>query len=119
MKQIWGEGWKRGWLLQILIALLIGLCGSFLPLFFPLAALALRVVFLWALSPAFGAWSACLLAQRGMTCYASWIAPPLLHAAVPWLCIGYPPAGLSMALCAFVSLVGAATGDVLYRRRQR
>ena len=108
--------WRRLWPVQILLLLVISLCATFLPLYVPAAATLLRVVFLWVLPPAAGAWTACLLTRCGLISYAAWIAPPLMHSVVPWLAIGYPPAGLSMALCAFVSLVGAAAGDVLYRR---
>lgn len=104
------------WLMQAAVMLLIALSATFLPLLFPVGSAVLRAVFLWLLPAAFGAWSACRLTCLGAISYAAWVLPPVIHTVVPWLFIGYPPAGLSMALCAFVSLVGAATGDVMYRR---
>ena len=104
------------WGVQLIVMLLISLCATFLPLLFPSISAPLRILFLWVLPAAFGAWSSCRLTRTGVISYAAWIAPPVVHSIVPWLSIGYPPAGLSMALCAFVSLVGAAAGDVLYKR---
>ncbi len=115
IKKVLSE-WRLLWPVQLLIMILISLCATFLPLLFLPAAALLRAVFLWLLPPVFGAWSACRLTRNGLISYAAWIAPPVIHTIVPWLTLGYPPSGLSMALCAFVSLVGAAAGDVLYRR---
>jgi len=108
--------WRILWPVHLLIMLLIALCAAYLPLLLPSASVPLRIVFQWLLPALFGAWSACRLTRCGLISYAAWIAPPFVHTVVPWLAIGYPPSGLSMALCAFVSLVGAATGDVLYKR---
>ena len=108
--------WRRMWPVQFLLFLLISLCATFLPLYFPAAALPLRIIFLWLLPAAAGAWTSCRLTRLGLISYAAWIVPPIVHSVVPWLTVGFPPSGLSMTLCAFVSLVGAAAGDVLYRR---
>lgn len=110
------RNWKLMWLLQLAIMLIVSLCASYLPLCFPSAVLVLRIIFLWFLPSLVGAWTACMLTRAGLTAYASWFLPPLVHSAVPWLLIGYPPSAASMLVCAFVSLVGAAVGDVLYRR---
>lgn len=110
------KNWRLFWPVQALIMLAIALCSTLLPLIFPTAALPLRVIFLWLLPSAAGAWTACILTQSGLTSYAAWILPPIIHSVVPWIILSYPPPPLSMLLCAFVSLVGAATGDVLYRR---
>ena len=112
------KSWRLLWLVQLILMLLIALADSYLPLLFPFAAIPLRVIFMWLLPLTTGAWTACALARAGLTAYAAWILPPVIHSVVPWLLIGYPPSAASMLVCAFVSLVGAATGDVLYRRER-
>ena len=110
------RNWKLMWLSQLLIMLLIALPATFLPLIFPTAAVPLRVVFMWLLPVTAGAWTSCALTRAGLTSYAAWVLPPVVHSVIPWLLIGYPPSAASMLLCAFISLVGSAAGDVLYRR---
>lgn len=110
------SGWRALWALQFFAMLLIALFATFLPLFFPYAATPLRVIFLWLLPCSVGPVTACIATRKGLISYAAWFVPPLVHSAVPWLCIGYPPTPGSMLVCAFLSLVGAAAGDVLYRR---
>lgn len=110
------NNWRLFWPVQALIMLVTALCATVLPLEFPAAALPLRVIFLWLLPAAAGAWTACVLTRSGLISYAAWIVPPIVHSIVPWIILGYLPSPFSMLLCAFVSLVGAATGDVLYRR---
>lgn len=110
------KNWKLLWPLQALSMLFIALLSTFLPLLFPAAALPLRIVFLWILPSAAGAWTACHLTKSGLISYAAWIAPPVIHSIVPLLALGYLPSPFSMLLCAFVSLVGASVGDVLSRR---
>ena len=110
------HNWRLMWLFQLLIMLLIALAATFLPLIFPIAAVPLRVVFMWLLPLTAGAWTSCTLARAGLTAYASWVLPPVVHSVIPWLLIGYPPSAASMLVCALLSLVGSAAGDVLYRR---
>lgn len=109
------SNWRFLWPVQLLVMLLNSLAATLLPLLFPAVVTPLRVVFLWVLPSVLGALTACRLARVGLTAYAAWLLPPIIHSAVPWLLIGYPPAPGSMLLCAFVSLVGAAAGDVLRR----
>ena len=110
------KNWKLLWPLQALVMLIISLLSTFLPLLLPAAAQPLRIVFLWLLPAAAGAWTACLLAKSGLNSYAAWIVPPVIHSIVPLFFLGYLPSPFSMLLCAFVSLVGAAAGDVLIKR---
>ena len=112
------KNWKLLWPVQALIMLIIALLSTFLPLLFPAAALPLRIIFLWILPSAAGAWTACLLTQSGLNSYAAWIIPPVIHSVTPLIALGYLPAPFSMLLCAFISLVGAAAGDVLSKRKQ-
>lgn len=111
------SNWRLSWLLQLVVMAVVALAATLLPLYFPAAALPLRVIFLWILPCTLGPASACLLTCAGLTGYAAWIVPPVIHSALPWVLIGYPPSPASMLICAFVSLVGAAAGDVLYRSR--
>ena len=111
------KSWKLLWPAQALLMLIIALLSTFLPLLFPAAALPLRIVFLWILPAAAGAWTACLLAKSGLNSYAAWIVPPIIHSIVPLLILSYLPSPFSMLLCAFVSLIGAAAGDVLSKRK--
>ena len=99
--------------------LIIALLATFLPLLFPTAAVPIRFLFLWILPSAAGAWTACILARSGLISYAAWIVPPIVHSIVPLAALGYLPSPFSMLLCAFISLVGAAAGDVLHQRENR
>ncbi|MBQ8507754.1 MAG: hypothetical protein IJ466_10040 [Clostridia bacterium] len=72
---------------------------------------------MWVLAPAAGLISACLATQKGLLNYAAWIAPPLMLLAGYWIIWGYPATPGPVLLDAFVSLVGAAAGEVLKRRR--
>ena len=111
------NSWRWQWGFQLMLMLIISLCSTYLPLFFQPAATFLRAVFLWILPLLVGPLTACRVTVCGLNCYVAWIVPPVIHTAVPWLCIGYPPPPLTMLLCAFLSLVGAAAGDVLARRK--
>ncbi len=108
--------WRLFWIVQALVMGIISLCATLLPLMFPAAQLFLRLVFLWLLPCVIGAWTACRLARLGLNSYAAWLVPPVLHTVLPWLVIGYPPHAGSAALCALISLIGAAAGDVLYKQ---
>lgn len=109
------SNWRVLWPLQALILALNALIATFLPLFFPQAVIPLRVMFLWIMPPVLGALSAFCLTRAGLISFAAWIVPPIVHSAVPWIALGYPPPPGTMLLCALVSLVGAAAGDVLNR----
>jgi len=115
IQKIFGN-WRLMWPLQALMMILIALCATLLPLLFPAAHMPLRLFFLWLLPCTVGAWSSFRLTRCGLTCYAAWLLPPVMHTAVPWLVLGFPPTPISMALCALVSLVGAAAGDVLNKQ---
>lgn len=72
----------------------------------------------WGVLPLAGFASSLWVARAGISCYLAWILPPVCMSAVPWLIVGYPPYAGSMFLCLFLSMVGAATGEVLRKRRE-
>jgi len=69
----------------------------------------------WTLVPLCGAATAYWLTRKGINQYLTWILPPVCYSALPWLVIGYPPKAGVMLLCVFVSVVGAAAGEVKNR----
>ena len=73
----------------------------------------------WGILPLFGFFSSLWLTLRGVNCYLAWLPPPICMGFVPWLMIGYPPAIGSAVLCAFLSIVGAASGDVILKQKKR
>ena len=106
-------GWIAAWLVQIAATLCVGALSALSLGIHP----ALYGAALWLLTPLFGAYTALRAGRRGLLNYAAWIAPPVCQCAAHVLSWGYvPPAG-AMLLCAFVSLVGAAAGEVLNQRR--
>lgn len=72
-------------------------------------------VCLWVLSPLAGAVSACLATKKGLLNYIAWLAPPLMLLAGYELAWGYLLTPGPVLLNAFVSLVGAAAGEVSRR----
>jgi len=68
---------------------------------------------LWAVMPVCGFISACLATRKGLLNYAAWIAPPVMEVLGNLIVWGYSPSVGPVFLCAFISLVGAATGEVL------
>lgn len=108
-------GWIVAWLIQIAEMLVICALGA-LALGLHPAAYALA---LWGIIPLTGAFTACRAVRRGLLNYAAWIAPPICLFAAHTAIWGYvPPAG-ALLLCAFVSLVGAAAGEVMIRQKQQ
>lgn len=101
-------------LLQLLVLLLL---SAAVPLVSVLLGLGpLLTAGYWAVVPLAGFLSALKVTRAGISCYLAWILPPVCMSAAPWLLIGYPPPAGAMLLCAFLSIVGAATGDVLNRQ---
>lgn len=89
----------------------------------PLAAVFLGASWLltagyWALLPLAGFFTALRVTRRGVSCYLGWILPPILMSITPWLLVGYPPYAGSMLLCVLTSMIGAAAGDVMNRRKE-
>ena len=75
-----------------------------------------RALMLWVAVPLAGLFTALQAVRRGLNNYLAWIAPAACLYAANRLVWGYsPPAGPAL-LTAFVSLVGAAAGQVLLQR---
>ena len=107
--------WPLVWLIQAAAMLALGLLTA-------LSALLGGVVhgiFLWALMPLGGMAAGCLATLRGLNNYLAWLAPPLMEIAASLLVWGYSPAVGPVFLCAFLSLVGAAAGEVCRRQGRR
>lgn len=68
---------------------------------------------LWVLMPIAGFISACIATRAGLLNYAAWLVPPLAQVGASYLLWGYPPSIAPVFLCAFIALVGAATGEVM------
>ena len=107
--------WLWAWLGQIAVMLAVSLLAS---LARP-ASEALYSLLTWALVPAAGLLTACAAVRLGLNNYLAWLAPaPCLYAAHYALWRFSPSAGAAL-LTAFLSLVGAAAGDVLNQRRKK
>lgn len=74
---------------------------------------------LWFLTPLAGFLSACIATRMGLLNYLSWLIPPIAQVAANLLLWGYSPAIGPVFLCGFISLVGAATGEVLKRAHDK
>ena len=107
--------WLWVWLIQIAAALLISLPIS-LSLWL---GGAVHAVCMWGLSPILGFISGLIATRKGLLNYAAWIAPPVMLFVGYELAWGYPPPVGPVFLCGFISLVGAATGEVLNQRQKK
>ena len=109
------HGWAWAWALQAVEALAAGFLAS-------LAYGAGAVLYgaaLWGLVPLAGLLTACRAVGRGLNNYLAWLAPPACLYLAHLLVWGFsPPAGAGL-LTALMSLVGAASGEVLNQRRRQ
>lgn len=105
--------WLWIWLAQIAVMALLSLLAS---LSFFLSSF-LYGLCLWVLLPLAGFAAAYLATVKGLLNYAAWLAPAIVLVAVHALLYGYAPHLGQIFLLSFVSLVGAATGEVVKRRR--
>ena len=101
-------GWLIVWLVQFAAVLALG-CILALSLW---VNHVLYSVCMWGLMPLIGLVSAYLATVKGLLNYAAWIAPPAAMALSHTIIWFYPPAAGPVLLCAFVSLIGAAAGEV-------
>ena len=104
--------WLRALALQVIEMAAVGLLAALAE-----GAGALpRALMLWVAAPLAGLFTACQAVRRGLNNYLAWIPPaPCLYGAnlLVW---GYAPPPGPALLTAFVSLVGAAAGQVLLQR---
>lgn len=73
----------------------------------------------WVIMPAAGFLSAHYATRKGLLNYAAWIVPPAAQVFANLLLWGYSPSIAPVFFCGFVSLVGAAAGEVIKRRHKR
>lgn len=102
-------------LLQAIIICILSAAVPLAAILFGLSA-ALTIGY-WVLLPLTGFLTAMRTTRRGLNCYLAWIAPPFCMCVVPWLLVGYSPYAGSTLLCVLTSIIGAATGDVINRRK--
>ena len=103
--------WLWIWLIQIAAMALLSLLAS---LSFFVSG-ALYGVCMWVLLPLAGAAASYLATVKGLLNYAAWLAPAIVLLAVHVLLYGYAPHLGQLFLLGFVSLVGAAAGEVVKR----
>ena len=106
--------WPLVWLAQILT---MAAAGALTALTHNVS-LTLYGVLSGAGMPVLGLISAYRATRRGLLNYAAWIAPPVCMALSHWLLWSYPPGPGPVLLCALISLVGAAAGEVLNRQEE-
>jgi len=104
--------WPLAWLAQIV---LMAVLSAAVALLAPVSAV-LHGIASWVLMPLAGAVSAYRTTRRGLLNYAAWIAPPACMGAVHWAIWTYLPSPGPVLLCALISLIGAAAGEVMNNR---
>ena len=107
-------GWLLVWLVQILVMLALSVV---IALSYYASAVLHGLLFWGGLSMA-GFAAACLATVKGLLNYAAWIMPPIMGFVGHYLVWDYLPGFGPILLCAFVSLVGAATGEVIKGQRK-
>ncbi len=107
--------WVFIWLIQFVAALFVSLLTALSLLF----GSTIHWIFLWILAPLLGFCSAMISTRKGLLNYAAWIAPPAMLLVGNLLLWGYPLSAGPVFFCSFISLVGAATGEVLKRQSRR
>ena len=105
-------GWLLVWLVQFAAVFALG-CVLALSLWLNHA---LYGVCMWAVMPLIGLASAYLATVKGLLNYAAWIVPPAMQFLGYFICWPYFIKPGPVFLCGFISLIGAAAGEVLKRR---
>lgn len=73
----------------------------------------------WVLLPVLGAVSAYRTTRGGVYYLGAWIAPPVLMLTIYWGMTGLPPQHAMMViLCALLSIIGAAAGHEMNKRKE-
>ena len=107
--------WLWVWLVQIAACLLLGGALSWTLWL----GRVLYAVCMWGLMPLLGGVSAYWATKKGLLNYAAWIAPPLCQALGHMAVWFYPPSPGPVLVCVFVSIVGAAAGEVRLREQHK
>jgi len=110
---------KRSWLKALCIQSAVMAAACLAAEISYYASSMLHSICLWAAVPLLGAYTAMKCVLAGLNNYAAWIAPPaccVLAALILW---GYVPGAGPVLVCAFVSLVGAAAGEVKSKENNR
>lgn len=107
--------WAAAWLVQIVVMLAAGALTALTDVLHPV----LFGLLSWAAMPLLGMFTACWATRKGLLNYAAWIAPPVCMWLSYYLIWQYSPAPGSALLCAFLSLVGAAAGEVLNNQKKK
>lgn len=106
--------WATAWIVQIVVMLAAGAVTALTDMLHPVVFAILS----WAAMPALGLLTACRATRRGLLNYAAWIAPPVCMWLSHFVIWQYSPAPGPVLVCAFVSLVGAAAGEVLNQQKK-
>ena len=72
-----------------------------------------HAVMSWGFMPLAGFFAAMTATRAGLLNYSAWLAPPLMMFIAHRVFWAYSPKVGPVFLCAFISLVGAASGEVL------
>ena len=100
--------WVLAWIMQIVVMAVV--CA--LAALSEGAQMPVRILMLWLVTPLTGGITAFIAVRRGLLNYVAWIAPPVVHYIVYLMLWGYVPPVSSALLCALISLIGAAAGEV-------
>ncbi len=106
--------WALAWGIQVLEMLAAGLLAA---LSYGAGA-GLYAVLLWGGVPLAGLFTACRAVRRGLNNYLAWLAPAPCLFGAHYLLWGFSPNPGAGLLTAFLSLVGAAAGEVLNQREK-
>lgn len=104
--------WLWALLIQSAAMLLLSLIGA-LTLYL---GSTLHAIVQWAILPLAGCASAYIATILGLNNYIAWIAPPAMGFAAHLIVWGFVPNPGPILLCALISLIGAAAGEVVKRQ---
>ena len=104
--------WPIAWLLEIVEMAAAGVLTALAHI----PGGAVSALASWAFMPAAGLSVSLMATRRGLLNYAAWIAPPVCMALTHYLLWRYLPDAGPVLLCAFVSVIGAAAGQVIKER---
>ncbi len=107
---------KMNWLWALLIQTAAMLLLSLLGALSMYLGSALHGIMIWAILPVAGCASAYIAVILGLNNYVAWIVPPAMGFAAHLIAWGFLPTPGPILLCALISLIGAAAGEVVRRQ---